>query len=264
VEAGVRGRALSEFQQATELDPLDSEAWLGLCTLQIRLRRADEATQSLDRLILLAGEDVRTWRAMAELADLQANAGAALNAWSWLEEKVPDAESARRLAALSSARGEDGTALGHYLDCFSRDPGAVDCRENATRIATGLGRATEAVRYSEPVLADLSQAGYTNLLLAATQSGSGDVEAWVTARAPATATGWGLVALHRRDSGEAKAALEAVQSGLEVAETPDLLNLLGVLRLEAGDLSGAREAWWRALELDPAHGPARANLDEHP
>ena len=201
---------------------------------------------------------------MAELAELQADAAAALNAWTWLEKNVPDPESARRLASLASGSGEDEIALGHYLDCFRRDPGAVDCRENATRIATGLGRATDAVRYSEPVLADLSEAGYANLLLAATQSGSGDVEAWATARAPATPAGWGLVALHRRDSGQAEAALEAVQSGLEVAETPDLLNLLGVLRIEAGDRSGAREAWLRALELDPAHGPARANLDEHP
>jgi tetratricopeptide (TPR) repeat protein len=264
VEAGVRGRALSEFQQATELDPLDSEAWLGLCTLQIRLRRADEAARSLDRLTLLAGEEARTWRAMAELADLQADAAAALSAWTWLEGNAPDAESARRLASLSSAGGEHEVALGHYLDCFRRDSGAVDCRENATRIATGLGRATDAVQYSEPVIADLSEAGYVNLLLAATQSGSGDVEAWVTTRAPATTAGWGLVALHRRDCGKANAALEAVESGLEVAETPDLLNLLGVLRIEAGDRSGAREAWLRALELDPSHGPARANLDEHP
>jgi tetratricopeptide (TPR) repeat protein len=264
VEGGARGRALSEFRQATELDPLDTEAWLGLCTLQIRLRRADDASLSLDRLLQLSGGDPRTWRAMAELADLQDDAAAARSAWSWLEDNVPDDESARRLAALASDAGDDELALQHYLECFSRYSGAVDCRENATRIAAGLGRAKDAVDYSEPVLGDLSEAGYANLLLVATQSGTGDVESWVSARPPATAEGWGLVALSRRDSGKSNKALEAVQSGLEVAETPDLFNLLGVLRLEAGDRSGAREAWLRALELDPAHGPARANLDEHP
>ena len=72
------------------------------------------------------------------------------------------------------------------------------------------------------------------------------------------------MALIRRGQDRPEAALEAVQAGLGVAETADLYNLLGVLRVEEGDVGGAREAWVEALELDPGHELARSNLEEHP
>lgn len=261
VQTGGRGRALTEFQQATELDPRDAEAWLGLCTLQIRLRRGMDARASWRQLYRLAPSDPRTWRAAAEFADLTGDRETALEAWAWLEEHEPDAESARRLALLGP--GEE--ALARYRDCIERDPGALDCRERATQLSMQAGETAEAVGYSEPALMDLTEPGYLNLLLAGLNSSAiRDVPGWVDRRPPATAEGWGVVALVHRDQGRAGQALEAVHTGLEVAETADLYNLLGVLRVEAGDVAGARRAWLRALELDPAHEVARSNLEEHP
>jgi tetratricopeptide (TPR) repeat protein len=262
VQAGGRGRALTEFLQATELDPDDADAWLGLCTLQIRLRRGQDARESWTRLKLLAPEDVRTWRARTELADLEADRAGQREAWSWLEQRVPDAESARRLGMLAD---DPAVALEHYLACFQRDPAAVDCREQATALALAAGRPADGVAWSEPALAALSEPGYLNLLLAALNSSTIDhVDAWVSERAPATAEAWGVVALVRRQQNRPTAAMEAVQAGLGVAETADLYNLLGVLRVEGGDRPGARRAWSRALEIDPGHAVARQNLAEHP
>jgi tetratricopeptide (TPR) repeat protein len=262
VQSGARGRALTEFRQATELDASDVDAWLGLCTLQIRLRRSDGAMESWARLYALAPEDFRTWRARAELADLTGDRESSREAWEWLEARDPDAESARRLALLAD---DPDSVLARYADCIERDPGAVDCREQAAVAAMQAGDFARALGYSEPALEQLSEPGYLNLLLAALNSSNmQEVELWLSRRAPDSGAGWGVVALIRRARGQPGEALEAVQAGLALAETADLYNLLGVLRVEAGDVVGARKAWGRALDLDPAHEVARSNLEEHP
>ncbi len=262
VEKRVRGRAVSEFRQATELDARDVEAWLGLCTLQTSLRRYEGAHTSLQRLIVLAPEDLRTGRARAALADADGQAPEQLAAWHWLEERAPAAHTARRLGELSADQAE---RLDRFRDCFGRDPGAVDCREQATSLAFVLGQPEQAVLYSEPALGQLSEAGYLNLLgAAAASSGSDKIESWLEIRQPENAAGWGVVASVRREQDRPEAAIEAVQAGLGLAETANLYNLLGVLRVEAGDRPAARAAWLKALEIDPGHGPARANLEQHP
>jgi tetratricopeptide (TPR) repeat protein len=263
-ELGMRGRALSEFQQATELDAIDTEAWLGLCNLQLRLRRLDDARYSLGRLDQLAPEDARTWRARAELAERGGDPDAARRSWAWLEQNAPSTESARRLGDL--LRSSDPTAaLDHYRDCFARDSTAVDCREQASRVAMDLGEDQLAVELAAPALADLSESAYLNMLIAANNSSdSRNIELWIERREPGSAGAWGVVGLARRSDGRSEDAVMAVERGLELAEDADLYNLLGVLRVEAGDRESARRAWLRALEIDPGHGSARANLDEHP
>jgi tetratricopeptide (TPR) repeat protein len=261
---GMRGRAMTEFQQATELDAADTEAWLGLCNLQIRLRRHHDARYSLERLDFLAPEDPRVWRARAELADRDGDADGARGAWDWLERHEPSSASARQLGDLLRAR-EPELALDHYRNCFTRDTTAVDCREQASRIAIDLGLNRLAVEFSEPALLSLSEAAYLNLLIAANNLANiNNIEIWVELREPGGAAGWGVVALARRNDGRQADAAEAVERGLALAENADLYNLLGVLRVESGDLDSARRAWLRALEIDPGHGPAQANLDEHP
>lgn len=263
VRLSARGRALTEFRQATELDPADAEAWLGLAELQMALGRLDGARESLDRLQELRGDDPRSWRARARLAALTGDEEMALAAWTWLEGHHPDAETARRLGALGAA-GPD-SALARYRDCIERDREAVDCREQATRLALEAGDPQLAVQLSAPALEALSEAGYLNLLIAAQENKAvAEIEGWVERRRPASAPAWGVVALVRRADGRGEGALAAVRSGLELAETADLYNLLGVLRVEAGDAEAARAAWRKALEIDPGFGPARQNLAEHP
>ncbi len=43
-------------------------------------------------------------------------------------------------------------------------------------------------------------------------------------------------------------------------ELPDAHNLQGILHEVAGDYAAARDAYWRALELDPHHAAARGNM----
>ena len=264
VELGMRGRAMSEFKQATELDAGDLEAWLGLCNLQIRLRRYDGARYSLERFDDLAPDDARGWWARAEIADSVGEADEARRAWEWLELHDPSSETARHLGDLLRPL-EPGFALDHYRRCFARDSTAVDCREQASRIALDLGQDRLAVELSAPALLLLSEAAYLNLLIAANNSSDiRNIESWIEIREPESPASWGVLALARRADGRQSDAVGAVESGLALAEDADLYNLLGVLRVETGDRDSARRAWLRALEIDPGHGPAKANLEEHP
>jgi Flp pilus assembly protein TadD len=262
VELGARGRALSEFTQAVEIDASDAEAWVGLATLQTRLRRFEDARASVARLQDLRPADPRAWTALAELADAVGDSQSSRRAWAWLDEHSPDARTARRLAELESSDDPEA-AIAHSVDCFERDASAIDCREMASRLALDSSRPARAIGFSEPALESLTESGYANLLWAAERSGHGDtIEEWVERRSPGSAPAWGIVALARRAAGDADGAALAVEAGLEFAETADLYNLLGVLRWEAGDRAAARDAWERALEVDPDHGPARENLRE--
>ena len=264
VELGMRGRAMTEFRQATEIDASDPEAWLGLCNLQIRLRRHDGARYSLQQLDRLAPDDPRVWRARAGIADAVGDAPESRRSWDWLERHDPSRDSARRLGDLLRSPDPE-LAIDHYRDCFSRDSTAVDCREQASRIALDLGEDHLAVELSAPAFRALSESAYLNLLIAANNlSDIENIEIWARSREPGSAAGWGVLALARRADGRRRAAVEAVEKGLAFEDDADLYNLLGVLRIEAGDRDLARQAWLRALEIDPDHGPARANLDEHP
>jgi Flp pilus assembly protein TadD len=63
---------------------------------------------------------------------------------------------------------------------------------------------------------------------------------------------------------------EAPQDALRYFETslrlnpnqPAVLNQVGVLRLQGGDAAAAREAFSRALAVDPGYEPARKNLQK--
>lgn len=58
---------------------------------------------------------------------------------------------------------------------------------------------------------------------------------------------------------------QAFRAALAVgAHTADAYNRLGVVLFQAGDLRGARHSFERALELQPDHGDARANLTTLP
>lgn len=65
------------------------------------------------------------------------------------------------------------------------------------------------------------------------------------------------------ETGDAEAALRHVEAALLLApEDAALLNDLGVLRYSTGNAEGAREAFERAVDLDPTCEDARANLQD--
>lgn len=260
LELGVTGRAMAEFEEAVELAPTSVDAHLGYGRSLSRFQRWEEAREVLDRAHDLDPTDARVQRARAELADQRGDTEQAREIWSWLEQRRPSADSARRLGELS---GDAAVALEHFEACAQRDPSALDCRERAAALHLQAGRPERTVELVAPLVERLSPAGYENLLLAHQSLGELEaLEAVVETRAPATGRGWAVVALARRAGGRTEAALEAVRGAFELApQDLDVANLLAVLLLESGDRDGARARWEWILERDPDHPDARRNLE---
>ena len=262
VDLGMGGRALSEFEQAIALDPGRVEAYLGMGRGLLALGRWAPAREALDRAHELAPDDPDVLRALAELEDRSGHAEAARRWWSRLDARRPSADSARRLGELLRST-DPHRALEHFDACAERDRSALDCVEAAATLLLEMGRAEEARVRLGPHLDGLSEGALANLLLALQTLGErARLEEVLDRRSPHSATAWGVVALARRDAGDTAGALEAVRDALEIDDRrADLHSLHGVLLAESGEREAARRAWRRALEIDPDHPEARANLE---
>jgi tetratricopeptide (TPR) repeat protein len=263
-KTAMTGRALSEFEHALELDPTSVEARLGLGHGLLRLRRYTNAIAALAPAAEQAPDDPRVLRALAEAHEGGSAPEIAARAWHAVDALVPSADSARRLGELQRASFPD-SARAHFDACVTRDSTAVDCAEAAAALLLDAGDAAGAIQRLGPRVAHLSEIGLLNILIAyQTLDDHASVEALLLRREPGLAPAWGVVALSRRAAGAATAATNAVEKGLALdPESADLENLRGVLLEENGEHTAALAAWRRALELDPTHSEATANLGAH-
>lgn len=255
------GRALSEFEQALELDPASIEARLGLGRQLLRLRRHARAAEVLEAAAVDAPEDARIQRALAESYDGAGLTEQALLAWRAVDRLEPSADSARRLGELLRAASADSSRTQFEL-CLGRDPAATDCAEAAAALALEAGDPAAAERMLGSRIPELTEVGLLNILIAYQRMERADaVEVLLARREPELGAAWGVVALVRRSAARPGAALDAVRRGLALEpRSADLENLLGVLLEDTGERAQAREAWQRALALDPDHAAARENL----
>ena len=262
IRIGATGRALSEFRQAAELDPERVDAHLGLGRELVRLGRFRAALDPLQRARELAPRDPRVLRVLGEAAVGVDRTDLALESWRAAERVAPDATIARRIAELV-VHTEPASAIEAYDRCAERDPAAIDCREAAAALLLQAGSPEEARERLAPVVEELSPVALQNLYLATLRArGPEAVTALRERREPATGAGWGVLALALRETDRPDTARAAVERGLVLdPRDADLHSLHGVLLAESGDSGAARTAWRRALEIDPDHAEARANLD---
>lgn len=260
---GVTGRAFAEFEQAAELAPESLEARLGLGRASTRFRRYDRAASELAAAHRLAPEDPRVLRALAELADAMADDEGALTWWSRLEERMPSADSARRLAEIGDqAPGR----LEWYRKCLDRDPQAADCAAAVGALLLAEGNAVDAI---DPLQKAVAQAdpppeAVHNLLLALQLAGRRTaLETVIAEHPPRWSESWGVVALARRADGDLEGALVAARKAVDLQpDSLDLVNLLAVILDQSGDREAARRRWEWILSQDPQHPEAKRNLAE--
>lgn len=260
LELGVTGRAMAEFEEALELGPDSVEAHLGYGRSLLRFRRYEKAQEILDRAHFLDPTDARVQRARAELARNWGGPEQERELWSWLEEHQPSAESAKRLGELTT---DSRVAIEYFEHCLERDSDADDCRERAAGLHLQSGNPARAVELLAPRAESLTEAGYQNLLLARQSLGKlAPLEDLVAERPPATARGWAILALARRDAGELASALDAAERAAALGpDDLEVVNLLAVLLAETGETEAARDRWKWILEQNPDHEAARRNLE---
>lgn len=260
LELKVTGRAMAEFEEALDLDPDSVDAHLGYGRSLLLFGRYEKAQEVLDRAHSLDPSDVRVQRARAELAEKWGTAEQEREIWTWLEAHRPTAESARRLGELED---EGQGAVDHFERCLQRDPTARDCRERAAGLHLQAGRPARAIELLAPRAGEISEPAYQNLLLAhQALEQLAPLEELVDERPPATAPGWAILALARRQAGELEAALEAGRRAAVLGpDDLEVINLLAVLLAETGATEEARQKWEWILERDPQHRAARSNLE---
>jgi len=232
---GDRAGAEASFREAIRIDRSHRDAWINLGRVLRRHGEHAEAFDAFDTAVGLQEGD----------PDAHLGRGLTLAARHRLDAAVADF---RRAAELAPNDAEPLLALGD----LQRD----------------LGRTEEAVATYREALAreDADAASWLKLGNALVLHGepASAARAFREAidRAPGLAAahnGLGAALMHAGRRAEAESAL-ARAAELDAVDPNPLMNL-ALLRERAGDEPGARAAWRRALERDPASTVARSHLD---
>lgn len=226
--------AISALQKATALASDNTVAWQNLGSALEQQGRLDEAQAALQEAAALDPADAETWTAMGKLSERR---GAA-----------PQAESMYRRALLCDrAYAPAWSNLGGLLRRQGRLADAVDACENAIAADPGLADA-----YTHFGLA-LREQGHVHAAAATWQRG---LQARLTPE--------GL--LNLSDALDEMGLTDQSQAALSdlVTDFPAFAAgwlALGRTRLVNADRDAAREAFQRALELEPGNAEARHFLD---
>jgi tetratricopeptide (TPR) repeat protein len=246
--------AAESFRAALELDPDDRQARVGLAEAAYALKRWDEARAALEPLHMVeagAGLPPRVERAMrlGEIAERQGQAAAAIGFYqAALEAGASGSDGTRAwnaLAALYHARGDHEAEARALLAAADDERTSEGDSQRATRLVQAAdllrkraGRVVDSVElYERALKLDPFQLAALDALEAIAE-GHGDpaAQAQVLAR---------KVAATARQPHRQKAILGRLAT-------------LQADRLSRPD--AAREAWARALEIDPEYRPALSFL----
>lgn len=277
-EQGKFDEAYVAFRAASEIDPKNADALLGLGRAQVKLRLYAPAIETLRRLTLLDPNNVSGYIGLAQAYQQQfigssdraavvGNLAAALRVLTDVETVAQAQTGEGKNLSLSKVWNERG-----YVYRLQGDPArAIDAFKQASALnpendvilfnlgdmyyATGnlmaaLGSLQQAV-IADPRDA-YNRAYYAKLLALSGNTAAAKPEAAQAARlAPGNAYAvgqYGVVSYLSRDSATARAQLaQAVR--LEPLRYPEFYYYLGRLDLDGGDLKSARENLTRAAAL---------------
>lgn len=180
------------------------------------------------------------------------------------------ARAAAAAARIQVERRDPEAAESLARAALGRDPDQAEARRVLARIARGRGDPAGAVAELRAALAQTGDPGIGGelaeaLLADARPREAAEVLAGLAEATPEDGETHALLGRARAASGDAAGAEAAFARAAGAAGTPAPLRLealvaLGHLRLGGGDPEGAREAWLRALELDPGDEAAARGL----
>ncbi|SMB92900.1 tetratricopeptide repeat protein [Deinococcus hopiensis] len=277
-EQGKYDQAYVAFRAATEIDPKNTSALLGLGRSQIRLRLYAPATETLRRLIQLAPTDLSGYIALSQAyqqqyigasdrASVVGNLGEALKVLTDAEAVAGAMTGEERNQGLSKVWNERGNvyrlqgnltqAIGAFRQASTLNPdnGLILFNLGDMYAATGdllaaLGSLQQAV-IADPRDA-YNRAYYAKLLALSGNTTAAKPEAAQAAKlAPTNAYAvgeYGVVSYLSRDPATARVQLtQAIK--LDPLRFPEFYYYLGRLDLDGGDLKSARDNLTRAAAL---------------
>jgi serine/threonine protein kinase/tetratricopeptide (TPR) repeat protein len=237
IDAGAIDRARAEYDALLSVDPRDVPARLSRALLALRFGRATQSEEDLTVLLQVAPEradEILARRAMARLALGRLEGAEADAAGAYRRKPSPSRERlwARTLLALRRVEDLFWLTRPDDLTLLPGDEPSVraDLREADLRLRSlSPANRTGAIHRTRAVL------------LSALNEPSAEAEASrALAVAPESADAYLVRAAVRRRSGDRRAALADVESGLTlVPGDPRLMALRGLLKTETGNPAGA-------------------------
>ena len=234
-----RGRALSEFRQAVDLDPGDCDIRLEFAQVLLEFGNTDEAAIHLQRAAEMCGERTDILRALANLYLAQRNAAAAVDVLTRLLATEPTVEVRRNLQAalLGSGRDEE------LYDLLASLPAGQLSLEELQILIETEGRLHRA---------EISQACVQAL---GSRPRADRMVALEGAPPPAEARFWARIALNLLAAGRFEPALRAADRAVQlVPDNAVYRNNRVVLLTRLGRQEEARREWEHVLEIDPSLG----------
>jgi tetratricopeptide (TPR) repeat protein len=173
------------------------------------------------------------------------------------------------LGLIYRATGREAEAAGRLAQIGSRVLERPAVQTLAGSIFERAGNAAAAVNaYQRAVsLGDRSLSAYAGLARAGIAANSPDVVRAALLEIvkinPNDPGAWNNLGVLAGRSGAPQDALRYFETSLRLnPNQPAVLNQVGVLRLQVGDAAAAREAFSRAVAVDPGYEPARKNLQK--
>jgi tetratricopeptide (TPR) repeat protein len=237
-------RAAESYQQALEAGSADRAVLYGLSIAYARLGQEEKAREYMEKFQARRGQE----RAQGERE-------------GYIDQVLATVVLSRTLTDVGRAYAEHGN-LRKAEECWLRaaaaDPKSIPCRQSLVELYRSTGRLRQAVTTCEQLRALVPRSAANELGMGVMLAKLQQFDAAETAArnaidlAPRRPAGYGFLAelllLRNRNLPEARALAERL-----VALEPSGRNyeLLGRARDRSGDLSGARAALERALQLEP-------------
>ncbi|MFC3832505.1 MULTISPECIES: tetratricopeptide repeat protein [Deinococcus] len=277
-EQGKYDEAYVAFRAASELDPRNVNALLGLGRTQVKLRLYSAATETLKRLIAIDSRNISAYIALSQAyqqqyigagdrASVTGNLNEALRVLADAETLAQAQSGTDRNVSLSKVWNERGyvyklqgdgpQAIDAFKQASSLNPDNSIFLYNLGDMYYATGNLPLALDYlQQAVIADprdsFNRAYYAKLLALSGNVSAARPEAAQAAKlAPnnAYAVGqYGVVSYLAKDTVTAAAQLNAAVK-LDPLRYPEFYYYLGRLNLDAGDLKSARENLTRAAAL---------------
>jgi Flp pilus assembly protein TadD len=226
--------AFRDYQKAVQLDPLDTEAWIGFVRSAVASRHETEAFSFLQARTAADPTEVK---ARIALSKLQAATGRA-------QEALSTAQDAMAIMPIDFAAVEQLASL--YADL-----GDADHLQAVVAAADRLFPGRVAIRYFD---------GAVNFMRGRLPVAI-DLLKQVTAAEPARGDAQNLLGAIYASSGRPAEARTAFEAAIRLnSRDSSAYTNLGLLELSGGNRERASELFAEALSLDPASAAARQGL----
>jgi tetratricopeptide (TPR) repeat protein len=265
---GERREAYVFLEKAVKLEPNDPVARLALGSLYLDDRRPADAVTQARTVLAAAPENLDAWNLLGSARLVLGEPGPAIQAFREIVELAPRDPRGPYLLGLGlAAQGKEAEAGRQFEAALALDSTFADPLIRLVEMDRVAGHLDEALSRIQEYLRHAGDSPRLENLLGVVHAARGNAEAAETAfrKAIELEPSFGdayarLAELHRATGRLREALATANQAVLADSASLGAWMVLGYTHQQLGDLAQARQAYERALAVNPRFAPAANNL----